>query len=179
MKGDTHSEHQTCYTPAFHHSNLFFTAVTRKQPAYTSYSSTPNPKSQEIICRNFRFFENFLAFPGATAISAPKWFSYRTTISVFEGLPSPTLFTAMMRYSSSLPLSCLTKAASVIIAVAICFFQYKKFPLVRAEPAVARLLLQYLSAYGGIVQSFVFQRIMSFRSTSPFASCNTRVARHT
>jgi len=31
----------------------------------------------------------------------------RSTISVLEGSPSPALFTAMMRYSSSFPFGCL------------------------------------------------------------------------
>ena len=44
--------------------------------------------------------------------------TYRTTIAVLLGEPSPALFTAMMRYSSSFPFGCSTNVASVITAVA-------------------------------------------------------------
>jgi len=47
-----------------------------------------------------------------SVISAPfritSRFFYSTTISVFEGSPSPALLTAMMRYSSSFPFACWT-----------------------------------------------------------------------
>lgn len=43
---------------------------------------------------------------------------YSTTIAVLLDSPSPTLLTAMMRYSSSLPLGCSTSVASLITAVA-------------------------------------------------------------
>jgi len=44
--------------------------------------------------------------------------TYSTTIAVLLGSPSPALFTAMMRYSSSLPRGCSTSVASVVTAVA-------------------------------------------------------------
>jgi hypothetical protein len=43
---------------------------------------------------------------------------YKTAITVLLGEPSPDLFIAMMRYSSSLPLGWSTKVGSVSIAVA-------------------------------------------------------------
>jgi len=72
-----------------------------------SHNNIQKPLKQAKSARFsiFRGLTNYLSF-------------YNTTISVLLGSPSPALFTAMMRYSSSLPFGCSTNVASVITAVA-------------------------------------------------------------
>jgi hypothetical protein len=53
-----------------------------------------------------------------------KSFFYKTTITVLLGCPSPALFIATTRYSSSIPFGWSTKVDSVSIAVAILLYDF-------------------------------------------------------